>query len=64
VKILCDIRSQRAPVWLEGVYTGRMQFADPAITGDELAWALHAGTVSHVAWHDEVDRLAGQVHQP
>jgi hypothetical protein len=33
VKILCDIRSQRAPVWLEGVYTGRMQFADPAITG-------------------------------
>jgi hypothetical protein len=28
---------------------------------DELARALHAGTVSHVAWHDEVDRLAGQV---
>jgi hypothetical protein len=33
VKILCDIRGQRAPVWLEGVYTGRMQFPDPAITG-------------------------------
>jgi hypothetical protein len=28
---------------------------------DELARALHAGTVSHVARHDEVDRLAGQV---
>ena len=28
---------------------------------DELAHALRAGTVAHMAWHDEVNRLAREV---
>ena len=28
---------------------------------EELAQALYAGSISHVAWHDEVNRLAAQV---